>query len=309
MDHVLMEDFIMNFAKRIFLFLAVNILVVTTISLILNLLHVGPFLTAHGLDYKSLAIFCLVWGMGGAFISLSLSRIMAKWLMNVKVIDLDTHSASEQKLVNTVYKLCRSAGLSHMPQVGIYNSPEVNAFATGPMRSRSPVAVSSGLLNRMSEKELEGVLAHEVAHIVNGDMVTMTLLQGVINAFVMFLARVLAFALSAKGNQKERSVSGSYYLFVFLFEILFMILGSFVIAFYSRFREFRADKGGAFLAGKDKMIAALESLEKTVNIHDPAAEKPALQAFKISTTKGRGILALFATHPPLAERIARLKSY
>ena len=300
----------MNFAKRIFLFLAVNILVVTTISLILNLLHVGPFLNAHGLNYESLAIFCLVWGMGGAFISLSLSRIMAKWLMGVKVIDPDTHSVSEQKLLDTVYNLCRSAGLHTMPQVGIYNSPEVNAFATGPMRSRSLVAVSSGLLNRMSEKELEGVLAHEVAHIINGDMVTMTLLQGVINAFVMFLARVLAFVCSAKGGQgKERSVSGSYYAFVFLFEILFMILGSLVIAFYSRFREFRADKGGAFLAGKDKMIAALESLERTVNIHDKAAEKPAFQAFKISTTKGRGILALFATHPPLAERIERLKSY
>ncbi|MFS8563495.1 MAG: M48 family metalloprotease [Rhabdochlamydiaceae bacterium] len=142
----------------------------------------------------------------------------------------------------------------------------------------------------MSEKELEGVLAHEVSHIANGDMVTMTLLQGVVNAFVMFLARVLAFALSARhSNNKGRSVSSFYYLFVFLFEIVFMILGSMVIAFYSRYREFRADKGGAFLAGKDKMIAALESLKKTTHVHDPAAEKPALQAFKISPSKGRGI--------------------
>jgi heat shock protein HtpX len=195
-----------------------------------------------------------------------------------------------------------------MPQVGIYTSPEVNAFATGPMQSRSLVAVSSGLLNRMSEKELEGVLAHEVSHIANGDMVTMTLLQGVINAFVMFLARVLAFVCSAIGSQgKERSVSGSYYAFVFLFEILFMILGSLVIAFYSRFREFRADRGGAFLAGKETMIAALESLQRTVQIHDPVAEKPALQAFKISASKGPSILALFATHPPLDTRITRLK--
>ncbi len=298
----------MNFAKRIFLFLAVNILVVMTISFILNLLNVRPFLNAHGLDYSSLAIFCLIWGMGGAFISLALSRIMAKWLLSVKVIDPNTRDSSHQKLLHTVYDLCRAAGLTHMPEVGIYNSPEVNAFATGPMQSKSLVAVSSGLLNRMSDKELEGVLAHEVSHIANGDMVTMTLLQGVVNAFVMFLARVLAFALSAKSSQgKQRSVSGSYYLFVFLFEILFMILGSLVIALYSRFREFRADKGGAFLAGKDKMIAALEALKKTVHVHDANAEQPALQAFKISPSKGRGILALFATHPPLEKRIKRLE--
>lgn len=298
----------MNFAKRIILFLAVNFLVVMTISFILNLLHVGPFLHEHGLDYQSLAIFCLVWGMGGAFISLALSRIMAKWLLGVKVIDPNTRDPHYQKLLYTVHDLCRAAGLTHMPQVGIYNSPEVNAFATGPMQSRSLVAVSSGLLNRMSEKELEGVLAHEVSHIANGDMVTMTLLQGVVNAFVMFLARILAFAFSARhSNNKGRSVSGFYYLFVFLFEIVFMILGSMVLAFYSRYREFRADKGGAFLAGKDKMIAALESLKKTAHVHDPAVDKPALQAFKISPSKGRGILALFATHPPLDERIKRLQ--
>ena len=297
----------MNFAKRIFLFLAVNILVVLTISFLLNLFNVKPFLNEHGLDYTSLAIFCLIWGMGGAFISLALSRIMAKWLLNVQVIDPHTHDPRLQKLLQMVYSLCRTANLSHMPQVGIYNSPEVNAFATGPMQSRSLVAVSSGLLNRMSDKELEGVLAHEVTHIANGDMVTMTLLQGVVNAFVMFLARVLAFFLSAKGSQgKNRSVSGSYYMFVFLFEIVFMILGSLVIALYSRFREFRADKGGAFLAGKDKMIAALESLKRTVEVHDPAADKPPLQAFKISPSKGKGILALFATHPPLDDRIKRL---
>ncbi len=297
----------MNFVKRIVLFLVVNILVVTTISLLLNLFQVKPFLNAHGLDYNSLAIFCLIWGMGGAFISLLLSRIMAKWLLSVQVIDPNTHDPRLQKLLQTVYSLCRAANLSHMPQVGIYQSPEVNAFATGPMQSRSLVAVSSGLLNRMSERELEGVLAHEVTHIANGDMVTMTLLQGVVNAFVMFLARVLAFFLSARASQgKDKSISGSYYVFVFLFEIVFMILGSLVIALYSRFREFRADKGGAFLAGKDKMVAALEALKKTVEVHDPAADKPPLQAFKISPSKGRGILALFATHPPLEDRIRRL---
>lgn len=301
----------MAMAKRIFLFLAVNILVVVTISLVLNLFNVRPFLNAYGIDYQSLMIFCLVWGMGGAFISLSLSRIMAKWLMGVRIINPNTTDETERHLVSTIYALARRGQLREMPQVGIYESPEVNAFATGPSRRRALVAVSTGLLRKMGQKELEGVLAHEITHITNGDMVTMTLIQGIVNAFVMFLARVLAFVVSGLGRNRENSSSPtsyfSYAIFVFLFEVVFMILGSIVVAFFSRAREFRADKGGAQLAGKEKMIAALESLKNLQQIRDTHAQPASYQAFKISTPKKSGFLHLFASHPPLEIRIERLK--
>ena len=300
----------MGIAKRIFLFLAVNFLVIITLSLILNIFHVQPFLKSHGLDIPSLLIFCLIWGMGGAFISLLLSRQMAKWMLGVRVIDEQVRDPELRHLLDTVYALARSAGLSHMPEVGIYSSSEPNAFATGPSQRKSLVAVSSGLLQRMSQKELEGVLAHEIAHIANGDMVTMTLIQGVINAFVMFLARVLAYVFSNLGRSRNQSSSGSYFsymMFVVVFEVIFMLLGSMVVAWFSRFREFRADRGGADLAGRDKMIAALESLQRMQQIHDPRADKPAMEAFKIAAKKRSGWMSLFATHPPLETRIERLR--
>jgi len=301
----------MRSAKRIFLFLAVNFLVVITISVVLNLLNIRPFIEAHGINYYSLMIFCLIWGMGGAFISLALSRQMAKWLLGVKVIDPTTESPDSKHLLETVYKLAKNAKLSAMPEVGIYESSEVNAFATGPSQKRSLVAVSTGLLNRMNQDELEGVLAHEITHISNGDMVTMTLLQGVVNAFVMFLARILAFASSGIGKQRENSSNSSYmsyYLFVMLFEVIFMVLGSLIISWFSRQREFRADRGGAFLAGKNKMVSALEALQNFHKRKDLSAEKPALQMLKISSSKKGGLLTLFATHPPLEVRIERLKN-
>lgn len=299
----------MKFFKRILLFVALNFIVIATITLILNLLHVEPYLSAHGLNYSALLIFCLVWGFGGAFISLGLSRQMAKWMMGVKVIDPSTNDPELRQLVNTVHELAKSAHLPWMPEVGIYESAEVNAFATGPSRRRSLVAVSSGLLKRMSQKELAGVLGHEIAHIANGDMVTMTLLQGVVNAFVMFLARVLAYVASGIG-QKNRSSSNSYAtysIFVFVFQAVFMIFGWLIIAGYSRFREFRADKGGATLAGKEQMISALQALQRVQQIHDVKAEKPAFQSMKISNPKGHGWKRFFATHPPLEVRIERLK--
>lgn len=298
----------MAFAKRILLFLAVNFLVVMTLSIILNLFHIQPFLKGYGLDIPSLLLFCLIWGMGGAFISLALSRQIAKWMMGVRIIDRQTNDPDLRRLVATVQQLSRDAHLP-MPEVGIFESPEPNAFATGPTKNRALVAVSSGLLRRMSQNELEGVLAHEIAHISNGDMVTMTLIQGVVNAFVMFLARILASIFSGMGRGRDQGSSGSYLsytMFVFVFEIVFMLLGSMVICWFSRFREFRADRGGANLAGKDKMIAALESLQKMINIHDPQTDKPAFQAFKISTRQKSGLMSLFATHPPLEERIKRL---
>lgn len=299
----------MAWTKRIGLFLAVNVLVMVTISLILNVLDVKPYLTPYGLDYQSLMIFCLVWGMGGAFISLALSRVMAKWMMGVKIISPDTNDSDQRELLQMVHVLARSAHLPAMPQVGIYESPEVNAFATGPTKARSLVAVSSGLLQRMKHAEVNGVLAHEVAHIANGDMVTMTLIQGVVNAFVMFLARVIAFALTMTGRKDDQESHGTpftYYAVQMVLEIVFMILGSIVVAKFSRYREFRADAGGARLAGREHMIQALESLKKTFESVDPTAQ-PAIAALKISSRPG-GIMKLFSTHPPLEERIRRLRS-
>ncbi len=301
----------MAVAKRVFLFVVINFLVIITLSIVLSLFHVGPFLKNYGLDVPSLLIFCLVWGMGGAFISLALSRQMAKWLMGVKVIDPNTSSPELRALLSVVYKLAKEARLPALPEVGIFESKEANAFATGPTKKRSLVAVSTGLLQKMSPGELEGVLAHEITHIANGDMVTMTLIQGIINAFVMFLARILAYVFSGLGRDRNQGGSGSYlsyYVFVFLFEIVFMVLGSLVICWFSRWREFRADSGGAGLAGKEKMIAALECLQRTQQIQDPRVAKPSFQAFKISTQKKSGLRALFATHPPLEDRIERLRS-
>jgi heat shock protein HtpX len=236
---------------------------------------------------------------------------MAKWMMGVQVIPPNTSDPTLRGLVETVHDLARSAGLLKLPDVGIYESDEVNAFATGPTKSRALVAVSTGLLQRMGSREVSGVLGHEVTHIANGDMVTMTLIQGVVNAFVLFLSRVLAFAISqAMRSRDERSGGGAIdFLLVMVFQIVFSILGSMVVCWFSRQREFRADAGGARLAGRQTMIDSLQALG---HLHDPevaAAEAHRAQAFqslKISGQRG-GWLALFATHPPIEERIARLE--
>lgn len=299
--------------KRIFLFLALNILVVMTISFILHVLHIGGYIAPNGgMDYQALMVFCLIWGMVGSLISLSLSRIMAKWMMGVKVIDPNTHDPDLQQLVQMVHNLARGANLPAMPEVGMYDSPEVNAFATGPTKSRALVAVSSGLLNRLKSDEVYAVLGHEITHVANGDMVTMTLLQGVVNAFVMFLSRVIAFALAQalRGDREERNGGGMsygmYYIVQFVLEIVFMILGSMLVAAFSRYREYRADAGGARLAGTENMIHALEALRRTTEMVDPQAA-PALAAFKISGPKRGGFVSYFASHPPLEDRIARLR--
>lgn len=299
----------MALAKRIILFLVVNFLVVVTISIILNLLHVRPYIEASGLNMPALLIFCLIWGMVGAFISLALSRKMAKWMLGVKVISSNTSNPELKELLHMVRELADEANIP-MPEVGIYDSREVNAFATGPTKKRSLVAVSTGLLDKMKGSDIKGVLGHEVSHIANGDMVTMTLLQGIINAFVMFLARVLAFVFSGFGRNDERSSGSSYFsymILVFLFEIVFMVLGSLVIATYSRRREFKADLGGAKLAGKQKMLGALQTLRVLSEIRDPRTEKSSIQAFKISVPGKKGFMYLFATHPPIEERIERVQ--
>ena len=252
-----------------------------------------------------LMVFCLVWGMGGAFISLALSRSMAKWMMGVKVIDPGVSDPALSGLVQTVHRLARSANLPGMPEVGFYPSAEINAFATGPTKSRALVAVSAGLLGTMDRRQLEGVLGHEIAHIANGDMVTMTLLQGIINAFVMFLARVISFFVASRGSDEEGGVAPSFLLTLAL-EIALSALGMLVVAAFSRRREFRADAGGAALAGRESMLSALEGLKRGMAYAD-LTWRPSMAAFKIAGKPG-GMMAMFATHPSLDERIARLKT-
>jgi len=302
------EGIDMGMAKRIFLFVLLNALVILTVSIVLSFFNVQPYLTKTGLDYRQLLVFCLVWGSAGSFISLLLSKMMAKWMMGVVIIDPDTRDPAMSQLLKTVHRLAEKAGLPAMPEVGVYESPELNAFATGPSRSRALVAVSTGLLRGMRPEEVEAVLAHEVTHISNGDMVTMALLQGVINAFVMFFARIAAFfiAKAFKRDDSEEVSPVFYQITVFVLEMVFMVLGVLVVAAFSRYREFRADAGGARLAGTDKMIGALMALQKNMGAVDPAHDQEALQAFKISTPPSR-FLSLFSTHPPLPQRIARLQ--
>jgi heat shock protein HtpX len=301
----------MAWFKRISLFLLVNFLIMITISLIINILGLQTFLTRKGIDYHSLLIFCLLWGMGGAFISLLLSKKMAKWIVGVHAIDSHTNDPRIIKLLEIVESQAKKLKLP-MPEVGIFESRVPNAFATGPTKSHSLVAISRGLLDQLNPGELEAVIGHEMTHIANGDMVTMTLLQGIINAFVMFLARILAFFFASSKDRDNSSMSfGSYYLFTFIFEIVFMLLGSLVLCAFSRFREYRADKGGAILAGKSNMIAALRALDKaTVSISHQKLERegaPAsVQALMIHPSKGSLLTQLFSTHPSIEKRIERL---
>ncbi|HMV68937.1 MAG TPA: protease HtpX [Myxococcota bacterium] len=296
----------MALLRRLGLFFAVNLLVMVTINVVLHLLGVGPYLTRSGLDYNALAVFCLVWGMGGSFISLLISKPMAKMSMGVQVIDPNTRDPYQRDLVATVHRLAAEAGLPGMPEVGVYDSPEINAFATGATRGSALVAVSSGLLRSMDRDARDGVLGHEVAHIANGDMVTLTLIQGVVNAFAMFLARILAYGISSAMSRDEEG-RGSYALqsiLVFVFQIVFTLLGSMVVAWFSRWREYRADAGGASLAGRERMISALVSLQASMGRVVPN-DSEALAAFKISSG---GMRSLLATHPPLEDRIAALRA-
>ena len=287
--------------KRILLFLATNIAVMITLSIVLSLLGVTGYITPSGLDYSALMVFCLVWGMGGAFISLQLSRFIAKRAMGVQLVDGKSGQSELDWLHQTVGNLTRKAGLP-MPEVGIYDSAEVNAFATGPSKNRSLVAVSSGLLRSMRREEVAGVLAHEVAHIANGDMVTLTLIQGVVNAFVMFFSRIIANIVRQMVDEKISHMV--FFVTTLVFDIAFGILGSMVVAWFSRAREFRADAGGARLAGKANMIGALQRLMQNKELVDKS--QPQLATMKIAGAKG-GFMSLISTHPPLEVRIAALQ--
>ena len=283
--------------KRIVLFLLTNLAIVFTLTVVTTVLGVSV-----GPDMGSLAVFCLVWGMGGAFISLLMSRWIAKRATGVHLVDGRTGDSHLDWLYQTVERLTRQANLP-MPEVGVYDSPEVNAFATGPSKNRSLVAVSTGLLRGMRQEEVEGVLAHEVAHIANGDMVTMTLLQGVMNAFVMFFARVIASVVT-RSDDDRRGGGGMYFLVVIVLQIVLGLLASLVTAWFSRYREYRADAGGAHLAGRENMIGALRRLAANRELVDN--NNQALATMKINGLPGW--MALLSTHPPLEDRIAALQN-
>lgn len=290
--------------KRIALFVGTNIAVLVVLSVIANIIGVDRYLTQSGLNLEMLLVFCAIFGMGGSFISLAMSKTIAKMSTGAKVIDRPSNSA-EQWLLSTVERMARQAGIG-MPDVAIYDSPDMNAFATGMNRNNALVAVSTGLLHSMRQDEVEAVLGHEVSHVANGDMVTLTLIQGVVNTFVMFLARVVGYFIDRAVFKNDRGLGVGYFLSVIVLQIVFGILASAIVAWFSRQREFRADAGGASLAGRGKMIAALERLK---NRHEVPGELPEqMAAFGIAPGFGGGLKRLFMTHPPLDERIAALHS-
>ncbi len=290
--------------KRVALFIATNLAIVLVLGVILNLLGVNRILdeSGVGLDMGNLLIFAAVFGFGGSFISLAISKWTAKRLTGAKVITSPRNEA-ESWLVNTVRNQARVAGIG-MPEVAVYDSPDVNAFATGARKNSALVAVSTGLLRSMSRDEAEAVLAHEVSHVATGDMVTLALVQGVVNTFVIVASRVVGHLVDRVVFKTEEGHGPAFFITSILAQVVFGILASTIVFWFSRQREFRADAGGAYLAGRDKMVAALEKLKRS-------AEQPHLPdqmaAFGISGGVGQGIKRLFMTHPPLEERIAALK--
>jgi len=287
--------------KRIVLFLATNLAVVVLLSVIINLFGLNQWLTAQGIDYTGLLVFSAVVGFAGSFISLLMSKTAAKWTTGAHVID-GSEGTSEYWLVNTVKQLADKAGIG-MPEVAVYEGAP-NAFATGAFKNSSLVAVSTGLLQSMSKEEVEAVLGHEIGHVANGDMVTLTLIQGVVNTFVVFLARVVGFFVDKVVFRTERGVGPGFYVTVIVCEIVFGILASMIVAWFSRQREFRADAASAQLLGTPRpMINALARLGGL----EPGALPPAIQTAGI-TNKPSGIMALFSTHPPVEQRIAALQA-
>jgi heat shock protein HtpX len=288
--------------KRIVLFLATNLAIVLVLSLTLRLLGVEPYLAQQGLNLGSLLIFAAVMGMGGSFISLAISKWTAKRMTGARVIESPATS-TEFWLVETVRRQAQAAGIG-MPQVAIFDSPDINAFATGMSRNKALVAVSSGLLQHMSRNEAEAVLGHEISHVANGDMVTLALIQGVVNTFVIFLSRVIGHAVDRIVFKSERAHGPAFLVTYIIAELVLGVLASIIVMWFSRRREFRADRGGAKLAGRESMIAALQKL-KLAQEQPHLPEKMA--AFGISGGQGLGLKRLFMTHPPLDERIAALK--
>ena len=288
--------------KRILLFLGTNLAIMLVLSTSVRLLGIEPYLGANGLQLDSLLAFAAIMGFGGSLISLAISKWSAKRAMGVHVIETPANS-TEFWLVETVRKYATEAGIN-MPEVGIYDAPEVNAFATGMSRNSSLIAVSTGLLQQMTRAEAEAVIGHEVAHAANGDMVTLALIQGVVNTFVIFLSRVIGHLVDKVIFKTERGHGPAYFVTMIVAELVLGILASLIVMWFSRRREFRADEGGARLAGRQNMIAALERLKLAHSA--PLPDKMA--AFGIAGGIGGGLKKLFMTHPPLDERIASLKA-
>ena len=289
--------------KRVVLFIVTNLAVLLVLSITARLLGVDRFLMAQGtgLDMGKLLVFAAVFGMGGAFISLAMSKWTAKHMTGAQVIEQPANEV-EAWLVETVHDQARRAGIGR-PEVAIFDSPDPNAFATGMSRNNALVAVSTGLLQRMNRREVEAVLGHEVSHVANGDMVTLALIQGVVNTFVIFISRVVGFFVDRVLLKNERGQGPGFWIATMVAELMLGVLASMIVAWFSRQREFRADAGGAALAGRQKMIAALERLK--IN-HEQSALPAQMSAFGISG--GGGLMKLFMSHPPLDERIAALRA-
>ena len=283
--------------KRIALFLATNLAVLALVSIVMSVFGLNPATNA------GLLVMAALFGFGGSFLSLAISKWMAKRTTGAHVIE-QPRNESEQWLVSTVRRQAEAAGVK-MPEVAVYDAPEINAFATGPSRNNSLVAVSTGLLRAMNRDEAEAVLAHEVSHVANGDMVTMALIQGVLNTFVIVLARVVGRVIDGYISGGRDGAPGlGYYAIVFVLDMVFGLFASMIAMWFSRYREFRADAGGASLAGRDKMIAALERLSQT---YGESTLPKQVAAFGISGGVGHGLRKLLMSHPPLAERIQALR--
>jgi heat shock protein HtpX len=288
--------------KRIFYFLVTNLAVVFVLSITMRLLGVEPFLNANGLNLNSLLIFAAVMGFGGAFISLAISKWSAKQMSGAVTID-NPKTPDEIWLMNIVKNQSQAVGIQ-MPEVAIFNSPVVNAFATGMSRNSSLVAVSSGLLEMMTKDEAEAVIGHEISHIANGDMVTLTLIQGVVNTFVLFFSRVIGYTVDKVIFKTREGTGPAFFITMIISELLLGVLASIVVMWFSRQREYRADIGGGQLAGKQKMIAALHRLKAQ---YESSALPKSIAALGISGEQGMGLKELFSTHPSLDDRIARLQ--
>ncbi len=290
---------------RILLFLATNAAILVLISIVFQVLGLEGMLAENGvdLDLKAVLVMAAVIGFGGSFISLALSKFIARHSMGMKVI-AQPQNRSEQWLLETVKRQAQEAGIA-MPEVGIFQSADANAFATGMRRNAALVAVSTGLLQSMTADEAEAVLGHEVSHVANGDMVTMALLQGVINTFVIFLSRIIGHVVDRVVFKTERGYGPAYFITSIVAQIFLSILASIIVMWFSRRREFRADAGGAALAGRHKMIGALQALQRA---HEPRNLPGEFAAFGISGGMAGGLKRLFMSHPPLTERIAALQA-
>lgn len=290
--------------KRIFYFLVTNLAIVLVLSITMRLLGVEPFLNANGLNLNSLLIFAAVMGFGGAFISLAISKWSAKQMSGAVTIE-NPKTPDEIWLMNIVKKQSTAVGIQ-MPEVAIFNSPVVNAFATGMSRDSSLVAVSSGLLEMMTKDEAEAVIGHEISHIANGDMVTLTLIQGVVNTFVLFFSRVIGYTVDKVVFKTREGTGPAFFITMIISELLLGVLASIIVMWFSRQREYRADFGGGQLAGNQKMIAALKRLKAQ---YEPSALPKSIAALGISGEQGMGLKELFSTHPSLDDRIARLQQH